>query len=144
MQDTKKLLKIGELSKMANISCRAIRYYEELEIIHPTSVSEGGFRLYNETVLHKLAVIKDFKELGFSLDEIKAVLLPKPEFNKTKLLKYSRNIIQTQLKAIDKDIEHLLELKSKNEQALKKLKDCEKCRVSKCKEDCENKKAYIL
>ncbi|QOR36758.1 MerR family transcriptional regulator [Clostridium sp. 'deep sea'] len=144
MHENNKLLKIGKLSKMANMSCRAIRYYEELEIIHPTSVSEGGFRLYDETVLHKLSVIKDFKELGFSLEQIKDILLPKPELTKTKLLKYSRNIIKTQLKAINKDIEHLLELKKKNESALKKLQICEKCTANICDEECENKKAYII
>lgn len=64
------LMQIGELAKKSDISVRSLRYYEELGLLKPVSHSAGGFRLYAEADLNKLAVIKYLKMLGLSLEEI--------------------------------------------------------------------------
>lgn len=99
--------KIGVLSKKAEVSKRTIRYYEELELLTPSKVSEGGFRLYTKNDLQRLMVIKGFKELGFSLDQIKELLHPQPDKNKKEKLEYSKQILKSQLEATNEQIEKL-------------------------------------
>ncbi|SBV24757.1 DNA-binding transcriptional regulator, MerR family [Micromonospora krabiensis] len=51
-----------------------IRHYEEAGLIVPSARSEGGFRLYTEPDLDRLAVVKRMKPLGFTLDEMRDLL----------------------------------------------------------------------
>jgi len=67
-------MQIGDVSRRAGVSARAVRYYEELGLLHPEGHSEGGFRLYGEQSLQCLEVISRLKELGLSLHEIRRVL----------------------------------------------------------------------
>ena len=64
-------MKVGELAKMANISVRTLQYYDKEGLFSPSAESEGGFRLYNENDVAKLARILLMKQLGLGLADIK-------------------------------------------------------------------------
>ena len=69
------LWRIGELAKLTGVTTRALRYWEELGLIRPASRSDGGERLYTQADLRRVRRIRDWQELlGFSLEEVKAVL----------------------------------------------------------------------
>lgn len=68
------LLKIGEVSDRVGLSLRTIRFYEEAGLVVPETRSAGGFRLYAETAVDRLLLIKGMKPLGFSLEEMVEVL----------------------------------------------------------------------
>ena len=66
------LYKIGEVSTLCNISIKTLRYYEELGLIKPVKVDiYSGYRYYDESNIEIIYKIQLFKELGFSLQEIK-------------------------------------------------------------------------
>jgi len=65
---------IGEVAERVGLSLRTIRYYEEIGLIAPSARSQGGFRLYLETDVARLQLVKDMKPLGFSLDEMRDLL----------------------------------------------------------------------
>jgi len=70
------LLKIGEVADFFGISVKAVRIYEKKGIIAPAYVDpESGYRYYRPDQLHQLAALLELKALGFSLDEIKAVMV---------------------------------------------------------------------
>ena len=66
--------KIKEAAQKAGVSIRTLRYYDQIGLFKPSSVSQAGYRLYTEEDLRTLKKILLFKELGFSLEEIKTVL----------------------------------------------------------------------
>ena len=68
------LLQIGDVAERTGLSLRTIRFYEENGLVHPTSRSEGGFRLYSDDDVARLEVIKRMKPLGFSLQEMQDLL----------------------------------------------------------------------
>jgi MerR family transcriptional regulator, repressor of the yfmOP operon len=69
------LWRIGEVAKLTGVTTRALRYWEELGLLRPTSRTDGGERLYTPTDLRRVTRIRDLQELlGFSLEEVKAVL----------------------------------------------------------------------
>jgi DNA-binding transcriptional MerR regulator len=67
-------IQIGEVAERTGLSLRTIRYYEEVGLVTPSSRSAGGFRLYSETDVARLRLIRRMKPLDFSLEEMKDVL----------------------------------------------------------------------
>ena len=64
------MMQIGEAAERAGLSVRTIRHYEEIGLITPSARSDGGFRLYTDADLARLAVVKRMKPLGFTLEEM--------------------------------------------------------------------------
>jgi DNA-binding transcriptional MerR regulator len=62
-----KLHQIGEVAERVGLSLRTVRYYEEMGLISPAQRTEGGFRLYSDQDIERLALIKHMKPLGFSV-----------------------------------------------------------------------------
>lgn len=65
------LVKIGDLARIANVTTRTVRFYEDLGLIEPDSRSAGGFRLYRRDQADRLLALLSLKEVGFSLDDIR-------------------------------------------------------------------------
>ncbi len=74
-----KTFKIGEISKKAGVSQRTVRYYEEIGLIKPSGRTEGSFRLFTESMVEKIQFIQSMKDLGLSLEDIKAILTIRKE-----------------------------------------------------------------
>lgn len=71
---------VKEISKLTGISVRTLHYYDSIGLLKPTKVTKAGYRLYDDTALHRLQNILLFRELQFSLKEIKTIL-DNPDFN---------------------------------------------------------------
>lgn len=69
-----KYYKIGKLAKLVQQTPVTIRYYEKIGLIPKARRSEGGFRLYPETLIRRFAFIQNAKLIGFDLSEIKNLL----------------------------------------------------------------------
>ena len=69
-----KILSIGLLSTQTNCKIETIRYYEKIGIFPKPPRTEGGHRVYSENHLKRLVFIRRGRELGFSLEEIRALL----------------------------------------------------------------------
>jgi MerR family mercuric resistance operon transcriptional regulator len=65
---------IGELSRLTGVNIETIRYYEKIEMLPAPLRTEGGHRVYGPTETRILAFIRRGRELGFTLDEIRALL----------------------------------------------------------------------
>ena len=66
--------KVGELAKMAGITIRTLRFYDQIGLYSPSGYSPSGYRLYTEKDISRLQQILSLKELGLSLEQIKAVM----------------------------------------------------------------------
>lgn len=69
-----KHMQIGEVAARTELSLRTIRHYEETGLVAPSARSRGGFRLYTETDVARLMVIRRMKPLGFTLDQMRELL----------------------------------------------------------------------
>lgn len=65
---------ISQIAKLSGISVRTLQYYDEIGLLKPSSLSESGYRLYDEEALGKLQQILTLKELDFSLKEVQQLL----------------------------------------------------------------------
>lgn len=67
-------LGIGALAQMTGIHIETIRYYERIGILPKISRSAGGHRQYEPDQVKRLKFVKRSRELGFSLDDIRALI----------------------------------------------------------------------
>lgn len=65
---------IGVLSKSTGCNIETIRYYERAGLLPTPGRSPGGYRLYGTDHLKRLAFIRRARALGFSIDEVRALL----------------------------------------------------------------------
>lgn len=68
------MMTVNEVSKLSGVSIRTLHYYDTIGLLHPTEVTEAGYRLYDDTALERLQQILLFRELEFPLKEIKGIL----------------------------------------------------------------------
>lgn len=110
--------KISEVAKQFHITTRTIRYYEEIGLLKPER-SPTNERLFPKSELVKLKLIARGKRYGFSLEEIKEMILlfDKDRSGKKQLertIQYGKHRIVD----IDERIEELLQIKSEMEHLL--------------------------
>src|SRR5712691_12405343 len=67
-------LSIGELSRLTSVNIETIRYYEKIKVLPRPLRTDGGHRVYGAKETRVLAFIRRGRELGFTLDEVRALL----------------------------------------------------------------------
>src|SRR5580704_15918984 len=87
---------VGEVSKVARVSVRALHHYDEIELLRPSGRSRAGYRLYTDGDLERLQQVLFFRELGLPLDEI-ARLLRDPELDRRRALVGQRALLVEKL-----------------------------------------------
>jgi MerR family redox-sensitive transcriptional activator SoxR len=73
------LLSIGQLSTRAGIAASALRFYEEVGLLHPASRTDTNRRRYHRDALRRVAFIRSAQRVGLSLEEIRAALATLPD-----------------------------------------------------------------
>ncbi|BAB72303.1 transcriptional regulator [Nostoc sp. PCC 7120 = FACHB-418] len=75
LQRSKKMLKIGDFSKLSQVSVKALRLYDQMGLLKPIKVDNfTSYRYYSAEQLPRLNRILAFKDLGFSLEQIAKLL----------------------------------------------------------------------
>jgi len=75
---TTDLLTVGEVASRSGVAASALRYYERLGLIDAARTA-GGQRRYQRHVLRRLAFIRAARNVGLSLDEVRAALAELPD-----------------------------------------------------------------
>ncbi|MFC5604254.1 MerR family transcriptional regulator [Sporosarcina koreensis] len=112
---------ITEVAESFGVSTRTIRYYEQIGLLAPDR-SEGNQRLYSNAELAKLKLIFRGKRYGFSLDDIKEmVLLFDKDRTGRKQLEVTVEYGKRRIGEIDRKIRELKEMKAEMEELLEEF-----------------------
>ena len=102
---------VGETARLAKVSVRTLHHYDEIGLLEPSGRTVAGYRLYVGDDLERLHHILLFRELGFSLDEIRRIVLD-PTFDRAEALRAQRSLLaekvrrtESMLAAIDAAID---------------------------------------
>ena len=92
-----KYLRIGDFSNVVGISVKTIRFYEKKGLIKPAYIDKyTGYRYYDEENIEQVLVILQYKNMGFTLEEIKNInpnlLISKVESLKEQMINIKKNI----------------------------------------------------
>lgn len=91
----------GEFARMAQVTLRTIRYYDQQNILKPSYVTPSGARFYTDDDLARLQQILLLKYLGFSLDDIKEMTIDDSDYH------FMLNSLEVQLKLVQDKIEQM-------------------------------------
>ncbi len=108
---------VKSVAELAGISVRTLHHYDAIGLLRPASVSEAGYRQYSDADLERLQQILFFRELDFSLQEIKQIL-DRPDFDRRDALLTHRKLLrekQTRLQAILRSVDQTLEAMERGE-----------------------------
>ena len=90
------MLKIGDFAKLCNVSARTLRYYDDEGVLKADFIDEAtGYRFYLPEAKEKYQKIIFYKELGFSLEEIKKLLAANEEEEKEMLKKKKGTLLSS-------------------------------------------------
>ncbi len=91
---------VQKLGRLAGVSTRTLRYYDEISILKPARITSSGYRIYGQAEVARLQQILFYKELGFSLERIKKIVTD-PSFNEAEALKEHREQLLEKRKRLD-------------------------------------------
>lgn len=91
----------GEFARMAGVTLRTIRYYDQHNILKPSLVSDSGARFYTDADFARLQQILLLKYLGFSLEDIREMTFEDPDSH------FMLNALNIQLKLVRDRIEQM-------------------------------------
>ena len=110
-------LKIGEVSKRSGVGIEALRFYEKSGLLDRPRRTESGYRVYDDSVLDRLAFIKKAQVLGFTLDEIRELIAHKRRGENP--CGEVRQIVKGRLKDLDERIAQMTQYRDELSAALK-------------------------
>jgi DNA-binding transcriptional MerR regulator len=91
---------VQKLGKIAGVSTRTLRYYDEIGILKPARINSSGYRIYGQSEVDLLQQILFYRELGVSLESIKNIVTS-PSFDSTNALKEHREKLLAKREQLD-------------------------------------------
>lgn len=80
---------VQKLARLAGISARTLRFYDEIDLLKPARINSSGYRIYGKEEVDVLQQILFYRELGFPLNQIQEIM-QSPEFDRAQALKKHR------------------------------------------------------
>lgn len=111
-------LQIGQVARETGLSVDTIRFYERQSLFAHPPRTEGGFRLFTEHAVQSLHFIRRAQELGFSLKEIRELLVLQDRDMSG--CSHVRDLLRTKLTAVRQKIAELQELENQLAAGLRK------------------------
>ena len=84
---------VKDVSEIAGVSIRTLRYYDDIGLLKPTELTEAGYRLYDDKALEKLQEIMFYRELEIPLSDIK-IILENPFYDKKQALLTQKALLE--------------------------------------------------
>lgn len=98
------VLKVNEVSKLTGVTARTLHYYDEIGLLKPSVTTDSGYRLYDDAALERLQQILFFRELDFTLDEIKKIM-QSPNYDRHEALRKQEELLLKKRERLDRLIE---------------------------------------
>jgi DNA-binding transcriptional MerR regulator len=124
-------LQIGTVAVRSGLTVDTIRFYEKQGLVAKPHRSSGGFRLYNEDDLDRLSFVTRAQALGFSLVEIRELLLLRYAGSET--CSHVHDLLNQKLAAVQQKIADLRKLESQLKDAGKR---CDRALAKECTGSC--------
>ncbi len=101
-------IQIGRVAQQTGLTVDAIRFYEKQRLLKPAARTEGGFRLFTAQDLQHVRFISRAQKLGFSLSEIRELLVLQGE--RVEACSHVREMLTAKLGAVRQKITELRKL----------------------------------
>ncbi|HWR61623.1 MAG TPA: MerR family transcriptional regulator [Clostridia bacterium] len=131
---------VQKLGRLAGISTRTLRYYDEVGILKPARINSSGYRIYGQQEVDRLQQILFYRELGVSLEDIRSIVTS-PAFDGVNALREHRERLLEKREQLDLLIANVEKTIAQAEGRIK-MSDKEKFEGFKQRLIDENEKKY--
>jgi DNA-binding transcriptional MerR regulator len=90
---------VSEVAELAGVTVRSLHHYDEIGLLTPSARSEAGYRLYSRGDLERLREILVWRQLGFSLADVKS-LLDDPRHDRLGAVREQRRLVEEQIERL--------------------------------------------
>ncbi|HEX2979179.1 MAG TPA: MerR family transcriptional regulator [Anaerolineaceae bacterium] len=104
---------VKQLGKLAGVTPRTLHYYDEIGLLQPANHGDNGYRYYGEEAVLRLQQILLYREMDFSLEQIRTIL-DRPDFDLLEALQEHRkallgkvNRLTSLIETVDKTMKHI-------------------------------------
>ena len=104
------MMTVHEVSRLAGVSIRTLQYYDKIGLLHPTGYTDAGYRLYDDADLLNLQSILLFRELEFSLKDIREIIR-NPGFDRKEALDQQIELLRLKKEHIENLMDFALRIK---------------------------------
>ena len=94
-------MKVSDVAKLTGVTVRTLHYYDEIGLLPPSEVTSSGYRVYNDADLEVLQQILFFRELDFSLEEIRGIM-QNPAYEKETALQNQKALLVQKRDRLDR------------------------------------------
>lgn len=98
---------ITEFARRCNVTPRTLKYYEEIGLFQPASVSSSGYREYTASQIDEVSAIVLFAEHGMRLKEIKTMFEQESLSDVSKRMRRQKQLIGDKISALQEQQKHL-------------------------------------
>ncbi|MEB3244754.1 MAG: MerR family transcriptional regulator [Vampirovibrionales bacterium] len=146
------LMTIGALANAAKVTVRALRYYEEMDLIAPIKRSDGRYRLYHPRTLKRIQAILALQALNYTLEEVIGMLGKHSEAfamqTRTERLAATRRSLMIQADGLDEKLALLQAMRSSVSARLNVLSQvCSPCAEvlpgAQCDAECTHRNVHL-
>jgi len=92
--------RVGEVARLAGVSVRTLRHYDAIGLVRPAVRGDNGYRRYGQAELERLQKVLAYRELGFDLHAIAAVL-DEPATGRLDHLRRQRALLDARLRRLE-------------------------------------------
>lgn len=104
MSETANGYTVGQVARVARVTVRTLHHYDEIGLLSPSGRTRAGYRRYDDADLERLQQILFYRELGFPLEEI-AAILDDPDVDPTQHLRRQHQLLTSRIKRLQEMVE---------------------------------------
>jgi DNA-binding transcriptional MerR regulator len=100
---------IGQVASLAGVSVRTLHHYDDVGLLPPGGRTAAGYRLYDDGDLSRLRDVLSYRELGFSLDQVRSIL-DDPRADPASHLRNQHRLVRERIARLEQVLAHLEKL----------------------------------
>lgn len=134
---------VGEAARQAEVSLRTVRFYEQKGLIIPSVRTSNNMRLYSESDINRIRLIRRLRNTGMSLKQIEVVLNPKDDGDRKAKVEYTIKVLNIEADNTRKRIAALEYQDQERQEIIRLIRKCLSCERDGCPEKCPPR-AHII
>ena len=100
---------IGQVAALAGVTVRTLHHYDDVGLLTPTGRTPAGYRLYDDVDLARLRDVLSYRELGFSLEQVRSIL-DDPRADPASHLRNQYRLVRERIARLEEVLGHLEKL----------------------------------
>ncbi len=106
------MMTVKEVCGLTGVTVRTLHFYDKIGLLKPACVTQAGYRMYGDDELQRLQQILFFRELDFSLDEIKRIL-DSPDYDRNEAMIQQETLLTLRCKRLNSLIQLIRDIREK-------------------------------